>query len=109
MCRPDSAFVELVDRDSNETIASHDFAVTPTGPGWGATWALFNFSITPSHGTSCTAIPFGSDPTIDCGGGAGAAAHVCQRCGAELRVGVRSQPAGAINLGYVALMPGRVP
>ena len=86
-----------------------------TGPPWGATWQMFNLTLTPSAAAECEAIAFGSDPAIDCGGGAGAASHVCLRCAGELRFGLApikdSNPClGAheceINVGYVSLMPG---
>ena len=63
----------------------------------------YNFTLTPSAGTVCTGIPFGSDPTIDCGNAAGPA-HVCVRCGGEIVVGL-SAP-GSINIGTVSLQPG---
>ena len=59
-----------------------------TGPPWGATWQMFNLTLTPSAAAECEAIAFGSDPAIDCGGGAGAASHVCLRCAGELRFGL---------------------
>ena len=71
---------------------------------------MFNMTLTPSAAAECESIPFGSDPAIDCGGGAGAAAHLCLRCGGELRVGIaptkRPLDHVAINVGYVSLMPG---
>ena len=80
-----------------------------TGPPWGATLQMFNVTLTPSEAAECEAIAFGSDPAIDCGGGAGAASHVCLRCAGELRFGlapIKDSNPCEINVGYVSLMPG---
>lgn len=98
------AFAELRDHTKNSSLARVEFNVTYTGPGWGATWKRFNFTLTPSSGTVCEGIPFGSDPDIDCGGGAGDPSHLCVRCGGELLVGLAGK--GTIHMGYVSLMPG---
>ncbi len=98
-----TAFVELLDFTTNTSLARQDFQVVSTGPDWGSTWIHYNFTLTPSASTTCTGIPFGSDPTIDCGGDAGPA-HVCVRCGGELYVGLSSP--GDAKIGYVSLRPG---
>ena len=98
-----TAFVELYDFTANASLARTDFQVVSTGPDWGSTWIQYNFTLTPSAGTACSGIPFGSDPSIDCGGDAGPA-HVCVRCGGEFRVGIAG--AGNMKVGYVELMPG---
>ena len=94
---------ELRDFTTNTSLARSDFSVQTTGPAWGSTWFYYNFSLTPSAGTACAGIPFGSDPSIDCGADAGPA-HVCVRCGGELVVGL-SAP-GSVNIGTVSLQPG---
>lgn len=63
----------------------------------------YNFTLVPSASTTCVGIPFGSDPTIDCGKNAGPA-HVCVRCGGEFSIGLAAQ--GGINIGYASMMPG---
>ena len=98
-----AAFVELYDFTTNTSLARADFVAVSTGPDWGSTWIQYNFTLTPSAGTECTGIAFGSDPAIDCGGDAGAA-HVCVRCGGEFRLGIASK--GNFKVGYVELMPG---
>jgi hypothetical protein len=98
-----TAFVELYDYTSNTSLARSDFQVVSTGPDWGSTWLQYNFTLTPSAGTVCEGIPFGSDPLIECGGNAGPA-HICVRCGGELRVGLSSK--GNMKVGYVELLPG---
>jgi hypothetical protein len=98
-----TAFVELRDYTTNVSLARQDFAVQSTGPDWGSTWFRYNITLVPTAGTTCVGIPFGSDPTIDCGGDAGPA-HVCMRCGGELYVGL-SAP-GDAKFGSVSLMPG---
>lgn len=82
-----------------------------TGPPWGTNWIQFNVTLTPSASTTCEGIPFGSDPSIDCGEDAGPA-HICVRCGGEFRIGVTGSSYGGVNIGFVSLMPGawaRVP
>lgn len=101
-----TAFVELRDftAGANGTsLARQEFTVQSTGPDWGSTWIPYNLTLTPSAGTTCVSIPWGSDPTIDCGGNGGDA-YVCQRCGGEFLVGL-SAP-GDIKVGYTSLMPG---
>jgi hypothetical protein len=102
-------FAELRDFTTNETLARQEFDIKGTGPAWGATWGHYNFSLTPSRGTTCEGIAPGSDPTIDCLGSKGGA-HPCVRCGGELVVGiVGGEPGGSrssIHMGYVSLMPG---
>jgi len=105
-----TGFAELWDTRTNTSLARQEFPIETTGPPWGATWHMFNLTLTPSAAAECEAIPFGSDPAIDCGGGDGADAHVCLRCGGELRFGIaptkRPMDRVAINVGYVSLMPG---
>ena len=96
-------FVELADYTTNETLARQEFTVQSTGPDWGSTWVRVNMTLTPSRGTSCAGISFGSDPAIDCGNTRGDA-QICVRCGGELRLGLAS--AGNVKLGFVSLMPG---
>ena len=87
-------------------------------------WSRYNFSLTPNGSTYCTAIPFGSDPTISCSNGVKPSAgarpkttwphsrgpwrpepgDVCQRCGGELALGL-TEP-GSVNVDFVALHPG---
>ena len=87
-------------------------------------WSRYNFSLTPNASTYCTAIPFGSDPTISCSNGLkpspnGASSNkrpkyrggwrpepgdVCQRCGGEITLGL-TEP-GSVNLDFAALHPG---
>ena len=87
-------------------------------------WSRYNFSFTPNASTTCTAIPFGSDPTISCSNGLtplldDAASEqrstysgpwrpepgdVCQRCGGEVAFGL-TEP-GSVNLDFAALHPG---
>jgi hypothetical protein len=115
-------FAELRDFTTNKTLARQEFNITGTGPAWGATWGHYNFSLTPSSGTTCEGIAPGSDPTIDCLGSKGGA-HPCVRCGGELVVGIVGRPKRAsssttttssssassgssIHMGYVSLMPG---
>ena len=98
-----TAFVELFDFTTNTSLARQDFKVISTGPDWGSTWIRYNFTLTPVSGTTCVGIPFGSDPTIDCGNDAGPA-HVCVRCGGELRVGISD--GDNFKVGYVELLPG---
>ena len=103
------AFAELWDTRTNTSLARQEFDIVTTGPPWGATWKMFNVTLTPSTSTECEGIAFGSDPAIDCGG-APSASHVCLRCGGELRFGIaptkRPLDRVAINVGYVSLMPG---
>ena len=52
-------------------------------------------------------IPFGSDPTIDCGPAPTAGENpgiVCVRCGGEFAVGLASE--GSVHVGFVTLQPG---
>jgi hypothetical protein len=102
-----TVYVELVDYTSgNASLARVDVKLVSEGPPWGTDWHRFNGTLTPSAGTSCVGIPFGSDPAIDCGGDAGPA-HVCVRCGGELRIALTGpQSYGGINLAYVSLKPG---
>ena len=99
-----SAFVELRDFVAGTVLARADFTVQSTGPSWGSTWIRYNFTLTPSAGTTCAGIPFGSDPAIDCGD-AGSPAHVCVRCAGEFVVGLAT-PDSAVNFGFASLMPG---
>ena len=79
-------FAELRDFTTNASLARATFDVVGTGPPWGATWSKYNVTLTPTAGTTCEGIPFGSDSTIDCGGAVQDA--VCVRCGGELLVGL---------------------
>ena len=99
-----TAFIELYDFTNNVSLARTEVAVSTTGPDWGSTWVRYNGSLTPSASTACVGIPCGSDPTIDCGVEAGPA-HVCVRCGGELRIGL-TREAGDAKFGYVSLQPG---
>ena len=105
-----TGFAELWDTRTNTSLARQEFPIETMGPPWGATWRMFNLTLTPSAAAECEAIRFGSDPAIDCGGGDGADSHVCLRCGGELRFGIaptkRPMDRVAINVGYVSLMPG---
>lgn len=100
-------FVELRDSAANASLARSLIHIKPTGPGWGATWAQYNVTLVPEAATSCVGIPYGSDPSIDCGQNAGGGV-VCARCGGELVVGVAAPSKGAnsVSVGYVSLMPG---
>jgi hypothetical protein len=105
-------FFELADSSTNATLARAEFKLVSTGPPWGTNWFRFNATLVPSASTGCVGIPFGSDPAIDCAGGDGHPAHVCVRCGGEVRFGVVGSSYGGINVGRVSLMPGvwgRVP
>ena len=97
------AFIELADFTTNTSLARVDFPLVSTGPDWGSVWVRYNFTLTPSASTSCVSIPYGSDPTIDCGNQKGPA-HICVRCGGELRLGLSS--AGNAKFGFVSLSPG---
>ena len=106
-----TGFAELWNTRTNKSLARQEFQMESQGPAWGATWHMLNLTLTPSAAAECEAIQFGSDPSIDCGGGAGSAAHVCLRCAGELRFGlapVKDPKHGhvGINVGYVSLMPG---
>jgi hypothetical protein len=102
-----TVYVELVDfTDGNASLARADLKLVSTGPPWGTNWFRFNATLTPSAGTQCVGIPFGSDPTIDCGVEAGPA-HVCVRCGGEFRIALTGpQSYGGVNLAYASLKPG---
>lgn len=97
-------FVQLMDTTTNTVLARQDFTATSTGPSWGSTWIKYNLTLTPNASTSCSSIPFGSDPTIDCGKDAGPA-HICVKCGGALVIGI-SQPGAGVNVGYTAMLPG---
>jgi hypothetical protein len=101
-----TAFVELRDFTAGvngTSLARQEFAVVSTGPPWGTTWIKYNIILTPSASTTCVSIPWGSDPTIDCGG-QGGDADICQRCGGEFLVGIVDN--AEVNLGYTSMMPG---
>ena len=98
-------FAELRDFERNVSLARVEFRMPAvTGQDWSSDWGRVNFSLTPSGGTSCHAIPYGSDPSVDCGVNPGGAAHPCLVCSGELVVGLVA--GGKLNLGYVALQPG---
>ena len=105
-----TGFAELWDTRTNTSLARQEFAIVTHGPPWGATWHMFNLTLTPSAAAECEAIAFGSDKNIDCGGGAATEAHVCLRCAGELRFGLaatkRPKDRVTVNVGYVSLMPG---
>lgn len=98
-----TGFVELRDRTTGASLAKQTFTVVTTGPAWGSTWIEYTLTLTPSAGTTCEGIPYGSDPTIDCGGQP-SDAHVCVKCGGEFVIGLETP--GAINVGHATLTPG---
>lgn len=103
------------------TVAMHDVASGGAGipkviastvirVSGGSKWAKYNFSLTPNASTTCTTIPFGSDPQINCSNAAKGSyrpepGDVCQRCGGELALGV-TVPGQVVDLDFVALHPG---
>ena len=96
--------VALVDRSAgNATLASVTLQVPPS-PDWQkVSWQ----GLTPSASTSCTGIPWGSDPSVDCGEPPKDGMNpgiVCVKCGGEVSIGLASQ--GALHLGFVTLQPG---
>eukprot|EP00047_Mylnosiga_fluctuans_P024921 m.176110 g.176110 ORF g.176110 m.176110 type:complete len:817 (+) comp9956_c0_seq3:6-2456(+) len=96
-------FVELYDRTSGKSLARQTFPVAAQGPAWGSNWNNYSVTLTPSDSTTCEAIAWGSDPSIDCGGDEGDA-YLCPRCGGEFRIGVVGK--GSVNIGFVNLQPG---
>ena len=98
-----SLVVAIVDRNANATLASSALNVTPS-----TAWQRVAFSgLTPSAGTGCEGIPWGSDPTIDCGEPPKDGMNpgiVCVRCGGEVQVGLTS--VGALHIGFVTMQPG---
>ena len=47
------AFAELWDTSANKSLARQEFQITSTGPPWGATWHMFNVTLTPSAAAEC--------------------------------------------------------
>jgi len=94
--------ISMNDRTSNTTLATTSLQVPPS-----PTWQRIPFSgLTPSAPTTCTGIPFDSDPTVDCGQAPKPGMNpgiVCVKCGGEVTFGVTS---GAAHLGFVTLEPG---
>jgi hypothetical protein len=104
-------FFELVDFTTGAVLAHADVQLVSTGPPWGTTWVKVSATLVPTASTACVEIPYGSDPTVDCGAPAGPA-HVCVRCAGALRFGVVGKSDGGVNVGWVSLLPGawaRVP
>jgi hypothetical protein len=95
--------VAMVDRDANVTLASTTLALASS-----AAWQKVPFSgLTPARGTGCVGVPFGSDPTIDCGPAPKPGQNpgiVCVRCGGEVQVGLTS--VGGVHVGFVHVQPG---
>lgn len=95
--------VALVDRNANATLASTTLTLAPS-----PAWQKVPFEgLTPSAGTSCVGIDFGSDPTIDCGPAPKQGQNpgiVCVRCGGEVQVGLTS--VGSVHVGFVTVQPG---
>ena len=101
---PALIFAELRDYERNVSLARAEFTLPVTGPDWGADWGRVNVTLTPSAGTACRAITFGSDPAVDCGLDPGGDAHACLVCSGELVVGLVA--GGRLNVGRAALQPG---
>lgn len=97
-----TGFLELRERDTNESLARAEFQVAGTGPPWGATWLKVNATLTPTKGTHCPEVT-PSQHDVDCPGTNGLD-RICVRCGGELLVGAKGK--AMTNLGYVSLMPG---
>ena len=95
------AFAQLRDWVTGESLARMEF---PVLGGAGSTWVRYDFDMVPSATTSCTLIPAGSDPSIDCGDASSSAAHSCVRCSGELVLGLEGT--GNTYLGFVNLSPG---
>jgi hypothetical protein len=95
--------VGIVDRTSNATLASATLSIPPSPD-----WQRVEFSgLTPSAGTICVGIPFGSDPNIDCGDAPKEGMNpgiVCVSCGGIVTVGLTS--VGSLHVGFVTLQPG---
>lgn len=70
----------------------------------GGEWAMQNFSLTPSAGTTCEGIPVGSDPDIVCTAPTNEAGHSCIKCSGQVVVALAST--GEVNIDYVVLQPG---
>ena len=43
-----TGFAELWDTSTNTSLARQEFPIQTTGPPWGATWHMFNLTLTPS-------------------------------------------------------------
>ena len=93
-------FAELRDGAANASLARVEWTLAAGAAG---VFAAYNATLTPTAGTSCPTIGYGSDATVDCGSAA-TPAHVCVKCGGELHVGVVG--VGSAELGFVSLSPG---
>ena len=69
-------------------------------------FARYNFTLTPSVGTSCVDIAPGSDPEVNCGDGRprSPVGHTCVKCGGEFKLSLDAPSSVLIN--YVFLQPG---
>ena len=98
-----SLIIAMVDRNANATLASTTLTLPPS-----PAWQRVPFAgLTPTAGTGCVGIPFGSDPTVDCGPAPKQGQNpgiVCVRCGGEVQVGLAS--VGTVHVGFVTLQPG---
>ena len=70
----------------------------------GGDWAMQNFSLTPSEGTTCEGIEVGSDPEVVCTAPTNEAGHSCIKCSGQVVVALASP--GEVNIDYVVLQPG---
>jgi hypothetical protein len=99
---PTTLVIAIKDRTSNATLASTSIPVAAS-----PAWQKVSFSgLTPSASTGCVGIPFGSDPTVDCGTppkGGSNPGIVCVKCAGEAFFGISQ---GAAWLGFVTLQPG---
>jgi hypothetical protein len=75
-------------------------------------WHRLEFELTPTETAPCEGITPGSNPTVNCGL-LPTAAHVCVRCGGELRLTLGGEAAtdgaaasSSVNLDFVWLQPG---
>ena len=84
--------VSLADWGTNTTLATQTLAV-PAGEAW----AMHNFTLTPTAGTSCSTTAVGADHYKTC---AGNAENLCPICTGEFRITVLS---GAVLLDQVFL------
>jgi hypothetical protein len=95
--------VALRDRSANATLAAATLQVAAS-----PAWQRVAFSgLTPSAGTGCAGIAFGSDPGVDCGEAPKPGMNpgiVCVRCDGEVSLGLSS--VGALHVGFFTLQPG---